>query len=236
MNGLMTRLQTPILIINTKNYLEVSGDKSISLAKAAEAVSHKIGVEIALAPPIPFIGQIARAVSIPILSQHIDADLPGASTGAVVPEIVKSSGAVGSIINHSEKRIYYSLLKETINRMNLVGLVSVVCVKTSEEASKVACLDVDFIAIEPPELIGSGVAVSKAEPEIVSRSVETVRRVNSAVKVICGAGIVTGDDVESALLLGSAGVLVASGVVKSEDWTKKIFELAEPLKSFSNKL
>jgi len=232
----MTRLLTPLLIINTKNYLEVSGDKALGLAKAAEAVSHKIGVEIAVAPPTPFLGQIARAVSIPVLSQHVDTDMPGISTGAVVPEIVKSCGAVGSIINHSEKRIPYSLLKDTVNRMNSVGLFSVVCVQTAEEASKVAGLDVDFIAIEPPELIGSGIAVSKAKPEIVSRSVEAVRRVNGTVNVICGAGIVSGDDVASALRLGSAGVLVASGVVKSEDWSNKISELSIPLKSFSNPL
>jgi triosephosphate isomerase len=74
----------------------------------------------------------------------------------------------------------------------------------------------DMIAIEPPELIGSGRAVSKERPEIVSDSVNKIRVVNREVRILCGAGITTGEDVYSALKLGAQGVLVASGVVKAQ--------------------
>ena len=73
----------------------------------------------------------------------------------------------------------------------------------------------DYVAIEPPELIGSGIPVSKADPGIVRNSVAAVTDPN--VKVLCGAGISKGEDVKAALELGTVGVLLASGVVKAKD-------------------
>ena len=39
------------LIINLKNYLEISGDKALSLAREAERVSEHTDTEIILSPP-----------------------------------------------------------------------------------------------------------------------------------------------------------------------------------------
>ena len=79
----------------------------------------------------------------------------------------------------------------------------------------VALSEPDMVAIEPPELIGSGRAVSKERPEVIIESVKRIRAVNAKVKILCGAGITTGEDVYAALKLGTQGVLVASGVVKA---------------------
>jgi len=75
----------------------------------------------------------------------------------------------------------------------------------------------DMIAVEPPELIGTGISISKARPELITESLKQIRKVNRSVKVLCGAGVTTAEDVSKALELGSEGVLVASGVVKSKD-------------------
>jgi triosephosphate isomerase len=223
-------MRTPLLIINMKNYSEVSGDRAIRLAKTAEEVANELNVEIAVAPPPPSMGQVVQAVSIPVLAQHIDPAKEGSTTGAVVPEMVKVLGAAGSLVNHSEKRVPFEVISETVHRLNETGLVAVVCAKTPEEVTQIAGLGPDFVAIEPPELIGSGVAVSKAQPEIVSSAVEAARKVDPTVHVICGAGIVSGEDVASALNLGAVGVLVASGIVKAVDWQDTIREMAEPLR------
>jgi triosephosphate isomerase len=74
-----------------------------------------------------------------------------------------------------------------------------------------------MIAIEPPELIGSGIAVSKAQPELITRTITRIRNVNGTVKILCGAGVSYAEDVTAALTLGTDGVLVASSVVKSKD-------------------
>jgi triosephosphate isomerase len=81
----------------------------------------------------------------------------------------------------------------------------------------VASLKPDVIAIEPPELIGTGIPVSKAQPEVVTGTAKLVREVNKKVVILCGAGISRGEDVAAALKLGTQGVLVASGIVKAKD-------------------
>jgi triosephosphate isomerase len=105
-------------------------------------------------------------------------------------------------------------------------MVSIVCVRTPEEAGIIAKFNPNFIAIEPPELIGSGKAVSKENPSIVTNSITAVAAESQTSKVICGAGIVDKADVESALSLGAQGILVASGIIKASSWADKIYELA----------
>ncbi len=84
-----------------------------------------------------------------------------------------------------------------------------------------------MVAVEPPELIGSGIAVSKANPEIISDTVDRIKKVNPKVTILCGAGITKGEDVSSAIKLGAEGILVASGVVKAKDPCNALNELAE---------
>jgi len=83
--------------------------------------------------------------------------------------------------------------------------------------------------VEPPELIGTGISVSKAKPEVVTSTVGLIKRINPEVVVLCGAGITRGEDVSAALRLGTEGVLVASGVVKAKDPYKVLLEFAEAI-------
>ncbi|TLX68234.1 MAG: triose-phosphate isomerase [Thaumarchaeota archaeon] len=217
------------LIINLKNYSEISGDNSIRIvedAKNARLMNH---ADIVVAPPPSSILALSK-IAIPIVSQHVDDAAIGATTGFIVPEIVKSYGAVGSIINHSEHKIEYLQIKSLVKRLRDLEMVSIVCAADLDEVEKTSRLSPDFLAIEPPELIGKGVAVSKANPSIVRNSVKVVKRVSPAVKVICGAGIVDKYDVEKAIELGAEGILISSGIVKSSSWYDKILELASVLK------
>jgi len=56
-----------------------------------------------------------------------------------------------------------------------------------------------------------------------------VRKTGYRGKILCGAGIVSGEDVKKAVELGADGVLVASSIVKAQDWEAKIRELAGSL-------
>jgi triosephosphate isomerase len=220
------------LIINFKNYLEIAGEKSIELSKVSEQVSDDTGVDIIIAPPPPSLSQVCAAVKTPVIGQHVDFSKPGSTTGFLVPEIVKSYGAVGSLINHSEHRFDSTdPIKEVVSILKNLQMFSIVCVRTPEEAGTVANFNPDFIAIEPPELIGSGKAVSKENPSIVTKSISAVEERSKRSKVICGAGIVDKADVESALRLGAKGILVASGIIKAESWYDKIHELASGFKA-----
>jgi triosephosphate isomerase len=141
--------------------------------------------------------------------------------------MAKSYGAVGSLINHSEHRIDMSSIRNLVERMRKIGMTSIVCAQEPHEVVEISTFHPDFIAIEPPELIGSGRAVSKENPAIITKSVQGA---GSRSSVICGAGITDKDDVAKAIELGSQGILVASGIVKADSWERKITELASGMK------
>jgi len=206
-----------LLVVNFKTYIEATGKRAIELAKIAEEVSRETGATIIVTPQITDIEPVSRIVDIPVYSQHIDSVRPGAHTGHVIAEAVKSAGADGSLLNHSERRIKASEIAESLKLCVDADLRSLVCADTTEASVEIAKMLPDMIAIEPPELIGTGVSVSKARPELITESVKQIRKVNHTVRVLCGAGITTAEDVSKALELGSEGVLVASAVVKSED-------------------
>src|SRR3989304_5851014 len=110
------------------------------------------------------------------------------------------------------------------------NLVSCVCTSNPPISAAVASLNPDIISIEPPELIGTGVAVSKAQPEAVTNTIRLVRKVNNEAVILCGAGISPREDVTVALNLGTQGVLVASGIVKAKNPYTVIREFADSAK------
>ena len=231
MNYSLPKITTPIILVNFKTYLEGTGKKAIELAKKAEKVYQETNVCTGLAPQYSDIATLAGTVSLPIFAQHIYFENAGSFTGHVLPEAVKEAGAVGTLINHSERRLRLADVDAAITRTRDIGLVSVVCSNNAKVSAAVATLQPDMIAIEPPELIGTGIPVSKAKPEVVSGTVELVRRVNRDVTILCGAGITKGEDVAAALRLGTAGVLVASGIVKAKDPYKAMREFADSTKT-----
>lgn len=226
---LSLKVSFPLILINFKVYREASGRRGLELAKVAEKVSRDTGVTIAVAPQLTDLAFIASQVEIPVFSQHVDAVEPGSRTGHVTLEAVKDAGAVGTMLNHSERRIRADQVDVVVKKARELGLLTVVCSNTPEVTAAMAALGPDMVAIEPPELIGTGIPVSRAKPEVVTNSVNLVKKVNPKVKVLCGAGITTGEDVAAALRLGTVGVLLASGVVKAKDWEKAIRGLIEPI-------
>ncbi len=217
-----------MFVINCKNYEEISGDKIIKFVKTAEKISKKYKVRIAIAPPQHLIGLVANS-SILILAQHIDDSKVGSTTGFVIPELLKKSKVKGSLINHSEHRISSEEIKKLVSKLKKLKMISVVCVQNVSEAKKYAKLNPNYIAIEPPELIGSGKAVSKEEPGLIIKAAEAVKSAKNNTKLLCGAGIVSGEDVAKAVELGSKGILVASGIIKAKNWNKIISEFAKAL-------
>ena len=217
-----------MFIINCKNYEEIAGDKIIEFVKIAEKISKRYKIKIAVAPPQHLIGLVANS-SIPILAQHVDNSKVGSTTGFMIPELLKKSKVSGSLINHSEHRISSDEISKLVLKLRELKMISVVCVKNVAEAKKYAKLNPDYIAMEPPELIGSGKAVSKEKPELITKSADAVNSAKNKTKLLCGAGIVSGQDVTKALELGSKGILVASGIIKAKNWTKIIEEFSKAM-------
>jgi triosephosphate isomerase len=200
------------------------------ITKEAERVSQSLGTRIMISPPQPLLAWVAKNTNLEIVSQHVDANQIGPSTGFTIPEMVKESGAIGSLINHSEHPIDIIYITEIIKKMRSLKLVSVVCAKNFDELTMIAKLEPDYIAIEPPELIGTKRSISTEKPSLISESFQYLDSNRIKSKLICGAGINTPEDVRIALDLGSDGILAASSIVKSDKWYEKIYELASQFK------
>ncbi len=218
------------LLVNFKNYPEVLGDGSVRLALAIKRVADTVDIEAIAAPPTPMISLVVSKTKVQVYSQAVGSAAGDKTTGAVLPEAVRAAGATGTILNHSESRLSLAELKKLAPRLVSMGMGVCLCAQTSEEAAELSVFGTKYLAIEPPELIGSGVAVSRAKPDLIEKTVSAARKAGFGGKVLCGAGIVSGEDVSRAVQLGADGVLVASSVVKAGDWESKVRELAYSLK------
>jgi len=212
-----SKIKTPIVILNFKTYLESSGENALNLAKALEIVATETGINMAAAPQTSDIFRINEETSIPILAQHIDPISPGGHTGSNLLNCMIESGISGTLLNHSEQRMNLADIDNVIKQSKNNDIFSVVCTNNIETSVAAATLDPEFVAVEPPELIGSGIPVSQAEPEVVEGTVAKVKQVNKKTEVLCGAGISTGDDMKAAMDLGASGVLLASGIILADD-------------------
>jgi|TARA_Y100000034_G_scaffold128501_1_gene183170 triosephosphate isomerase len=204
-----------LVILNFKAYEEATGSKAEELSKICKETAEATGARIIVAPQTADI--LRTSPLIETIAQSASSIKPGSGTGSNLVESLKQAGAVGSILNHSEHRIPHMQISETVLRLKEAGMISVVCAQDDEEAKALAEFAPDYIAVEPPELIGSGVSVSQSKPEVVTKTVENIKQVNPDVKVLCGAGISNGSDVKKALELGVDGVLLASAFTKAAD-------------------
>lgn len=209
-----------MIIVNFKAYEGAIGWKARRLSKKCEKASEESGKKVVSVPQ----SQDIRICDGTVFSQHVDGVDTGSHTGSVLAEGVKDSGASGTLLNHSEDRMEKEEIEKSIEKCNEIGLTTVVCAQSPEECEELSELDPDFIAFEPPELIGGDTSVSDAKPDLIEEAVE-----RSDTDLLTGAGIKDRRDVEKSIELGCKGILVASGIVKSEDQYEKIMELCEGL-------
>ena len=213
-------LKYPLLVINLKTYAESDIKHAKKIAKAVKDINSD---SIILCPENTELGCLKQEKA-NLFAQHIDSVEPGAHTGYTLAESVKENGAIGTILNHSEHKLPIKELQKCIKRAKENNLLTLVCASTPAEAKKIAKFSPAMIAIEPPELIGGDISVSTAKPEIITKTIKAVEKVNN-IPVLCGAGIKNRDDVQKSIELGAKGVLVASGIVKSKSPKRAIKNL-----------
>jgi len=227
----------PVLAINFKTYDSAFGQKALLIGKSAEKVKKELNdIEIILIPPFTEIRTIIENIELPVYAQHADPYDYGAYTGWIPIRALKDLGVHGVLLNHSEHRLRLDEIVQTVMKAKTLGLRTLVCADTPEAAAAVAAIKPDYVAVEPPELIGTGVAVSKAKPEVVTNTVRKVREVNQEVIILTGAGITTGEDAAKAIELGTQGVLVASAIMKAPDPYKVIKDMAQAMLEAAKKI
>lgn len=209
-------LPRPVVIVNVKTYPQTTAEGALRLAEAARRVGEETGAGMALAVQAADL-RLLRDVGIPVYAQHFEPRKPGAYTGYDLAPALAEAGAQGALINHSEHRLTLADIDACVAECRTRDWASVVCTNNVATSAAAAVLAPTYVAVEPPELIGGDVSVTEADPAVVSDSAEAIRSVNKDVRLLCGAGVKTGQDVATAIELGAEGVLLASGVAKAKD-------------------
>ena len=212
------------VLVNLKAY----PSDPVDIATAAHEVANESGVRVAVAPQAAQLERVAET-GVETWAQHVSPVEHGSHTGSVLAESVADNGATGTLLNHSEHRRKLADIDGSLDAAERVDLHTVVCANNPEQVAAAATLGPDAVAVEPPELIGTGTPVSQADPDIVEDAVAAAEAVDPGVDVYCGAGISTGDDLAAARDLGASGVLLASGVAKADDPRAALEDLVEPL-------
>ncbi|MDO8488013.1 MAG: triose-phosphate isomerase [bacterium] len=210
-----------MIVVNFKTYEQATGAKALALAKICKKVADETKVRIIAVPQLADIKSCVD-VGVECWAQHVDAVEPGRHTGFVLLEDLMAAGAKGTLLNHSEHKLDWEVLKSTLVRVD--GKIEVcVCAVNLEECQRVATLQPKYVAYEPTEFIGNkDLSVATERGGVIKQVVQVL----AAMPIIIGAGIHSAVDVKAGLEFGAKGILVATDVVLAEDPEKDLRELA----------
>lgn len=233
-----------MIVVNVKNYRV--GKDVVKLAKLIQSYFGKTD-DVVLAVPATELSRIEDVVELDVFAQHVDVVSDQRSTGSLGAEQLKAAGALGTLVNHSEKRLGWKDINKILKQCQEKGLRSLVCVKTYREAKWVLAQDVKpwAIAYEDAKLIGTGKSITKyrqkelqafvslfkgRESGRVSRALGRLNPWSGTEKAsdllaFCGAGVHTARDVRTAYALGCDGVVMSSTIVKARKPDKLLREL-----------
>lgn len=219
-----------MLFINFKTYEEGTGKNALELVKVLEEVAEVSQIKIIPTVQATDIKEAAGASKLEIWAQNVDPVSFGSHTGSILPESVFEDGAVGTFLNHSERKFQDSeSLKQTIERCSGIGLKTLVFASNLEELGIISSFNPTLVAYEPTEFIGSTTAsVTSAQPDIILKAVEIAKTHN--LPLIVGAGIHCREDVKKSLELGATGIAVAKDILKAEDPKRELLDLIEGFK------
>lgn len=207
-------MNKPIIVVNFKTYK--SGKDALELAKKIEKVDKNIIVGVQASD----INLISAKTKLKVYSQHVDYFTLGRNTGFILPEAVKSAGAIGVFLNHSEHKLTFEILERSVRRCREIGLKTLTFASDLNEAKKIEELNPDFIVVEPPELVAGNVSVSTAKPELISDVSKNLKS-----KFLVGAGIKNNEDLKKSMELGASGIAVSSAITTAENPGKVLKEL-----------
>lgn len=208
-----------MLVINLKNYK--TGKEVFDIVKKVEIYYNKTIIAVPITELIEIVK--TKGPNMQIFAQHVDFQDRGRGTGFVIPESIINAGASGSILNHSEHKIKISEIKKTVKRCNEVGLKLIICASSLKEAAILKKLNPYAIAFEDKKLIATGKSITTNDAHDLKKFIELLK--DCEIIPLCGAGISTGEDVASALVMGCKGVLVSSVVADSQTPEKFLREV-----------
>lgn len=228
------QLAKPVFEIGLKGYMY--GSAAVRLAVEADRAAEECGVSIVFDPQYVDIPAVAAATrNIFVFSQHMDAVEIGRGSGMVLPEALKEAGAVGTMLNHSERRLTLAEISGAISRADEVGLATMVCTDSPREAAAVAQLAPNIVLAEPPALIGGDRSVASEMREFVQQTIDMVGRINPEIIIMCAAAVKTPQDVADMVSLGVGATGSTSGILKAEDPIAQMWAMVRSMRAAWNR-
>jgi triosephosphate isomerase len=216
-----------LVVINFKTYETAHGIAAEELARAMASIETDARM-IAVVSAFDLSAVVDAAPKLEVWTQHLDPIGFGSNTGWLHPETAISRGASGTIINHAEHKVsleHVAMILDSVPE----DFTVCACAADIEEARALTALQPNYVAVEPPELIGGDISVTTADPEIVVSTAAAISEINENVGILCGAGVKNGEDVAMAIQLGASGVLLASGVTKVADPVSALADLVSKI-------
>lgn len=228
------QLAKPVFEIGLKGYMY--GAAAVRLAVEADQAAEECGVSIVFDPQYVDIPAVAAATRhIFVFSQHMDAVEIGRGSGMVLPEALKEAGAVGTMLNHSERRLTLAEISGAIRRADEVGLATMVCTDSPREAAAVAQLVPNIVLAEPPALIGGDRSVASEMRGFVQQTIDMVGRINPEIIIMCAAAVKTPQDVADMVSLGVGATGSTSGILKAEDPIAQMWAMVRSMRAAWNR-
>lgn len=216
-----------LVVVNFKTYETAHGIAAEELARAMASIETDARM-IAVVSAFDLSAVVDAAPKLEVWTQHLDPIGFGSNTGWLHPETAISRGASGTIINHAEHKVsleHVAMILDSVPE----DFTVCACAADIEEARALTALQPNYVAVEPPELIGGDISVTTADPEIVVSTAAAISEINENVGILCGAGVKNGEDVAMAIQLGTSGVLLASGVTKVADPVSALADLVSKI-------
>jgi triosephosphate isomerase len=133
------------------------------------------------------------------------------------------------LLNQAEKKLSMAEIERTIARADEVGLVSMVCADTPQDALEIARMKPNIVLAESPNLIGVGVRDEAAQQEIAATNA-LVWGVDPDILVLHGAGIKNGKDIYNIVRHGAQGSGSTSGIILADDPFQMLEEMISAMR------
>ncbi|MBS6644261.1 MAG: triose-phosphate isomerase [Clostridiaceae bacterium] len=219
------KIRRPFFVVNPKAY--IYGEESVRLAKYADRLAEESDVDVFFTGQLIDLPSVKRETShVIVTAQHMDGLVPGRGMGHVLPEALAGAGVEAVFLNHAEHAMSVSQLARAMSRADELGILTIVCADSVEEAGALAGLHPDIMVCEPTSLIGTGKVSGGGYMEATRRA---VKEVSPDTLVLQAAGISTGDDVYQAIMSGADGTGATSGIVAAADPYQAMKEMIEAL-------
>lgn len=216
------KIKTPFFSVSPKSYL--IGQDLLDLALITDKLAEKLESTIFFtAPPMELSNIVNNTKNVVVTSQSADGLGLGKGMGRPLLESLKEIGVQATFINHMEAQLTFKEIVSAISKARDLEIISIVCVDTAEEARIISYANPDIILCEPNYLIGTG---QTSDDKYIHETMREIKKVNSNVLVMEGAGITCGADVSRIIDLGADGTGVSSILAKDcnkEELLKNLF-------------